>query len=46
MDPSPIGSPMLRARASWFSISPTRPGSTSRLMHKDIELALDAAPSA
>ena len=43
MESSPIGSPMLRARASiildppedaWFDLS---------FMHKDIELALDAA---
>ena len=36
MTQSPIGSPMLKARADSSSTCPTRPGSTSSLMQKDI----------
>src|SRR6266566_2792505 len=45
MEESPIGSPMLRARASIILDPPEEAWFDLRLMHKDIELALDAARS-
>ena len=43
MEASPIGSPMLRARASIILDPPDEAWFDLRFMHKDIELALDAA---
>jgi len=43
MEESPIGSPMLRARASVILDPPDEAWFDLRFMHKDIELALDAA---
>ena len=43
MEESPIGSPMLRARASIILDPPQEAWFDLRFMHKDIELALDAA---
>ncbi len=43
MEESPIGSPMLRARASIILEPPEEAWFDLRFMHKDIELALDAA---
>ena len=43
MEASPIGSPMLRARASIILEPPEEAWFDLRFMHKDIELALDAA---
>jgi len=43
MEESPIGSPMLRARASIILDPPEEAWFDLRFMHKDIELALDAA---
>jgi 3-hydroxyisobutyrate dehydrogenase-like beta-hydroxyacid dehydrogenase len=43
MEASPIGSPMLRARASIILDPPEEAWFDLRFMHKDIELALDAA---
>jgi 3-hydroxyisobutyrate dehydrogenase-like beta-hydroxyacid dehydrogenase len=43
MEGSPIGSPMLRARASIILDPPAEAWFDLRFMHKDIELALDAA---
>ena len=43
MEESPIGSPMLRARASIILDPPDDAWFDLRFMHKDIELALDAA---
>jgi 3-hydroxyisobutyrate dehydrogenase len=43
MEESPIGSPMLRARASIILDPPAEAWFDLRFMHKDIELALDAA---
>src|SRR3954469_1581371 len=43
MEESPIGSPMLRARASVILDPPAEAWFDLRFMHKDIELALDAA---
>jgi 3-hydroxyisobutyrate dehydrogenase len=45
MEESPIGSPMLRARASIILDPPEEAWFDVRFMHKDIELALDAARS-
>jgi 3-hydroxyisobutyrate dehydrogenase len=45
MEESPIGSPMLRARASIILDPPKDAWFDLRFMHKDIELALDAARS-
>jgi 3-hydroxyisobutyrate dehydrogenase-like beta-hydroxyacid dehydrogenase len=45
MEESPIGSPMLRARASIILDPPDEAWFDLRFMHKDIELALDAARS-
>jgi 3-hydroxyisobutyrate dehydrogenase-like beta-hydroxyacid dehydrogenase len=45
MEESPIGSPMLRARASVILDPPEEAWFDLRFMHKDIELALDAARS-
>jgi len=45
MEESPIGSPMLRARASIILEPPEEAWFDLRFMHKDIELALDAARS-
>jgi 3-hydroxyisobutyrate dehydrogenase-like beta-hydroxyacid dehydrogenase len=45
MEESPIGSPMLRARASIILDPPAEAWFDLRFMHKDIELALDAARS-
>jgi 3-hydroxyisobutyrate dehydrogenase-like beta-hydroxyacid dehydrogenase len=45
MEESPIGSPMLRARASVILDPPAEAWFDLRFMHKDIELALDAARS-
>jgi 3-hydroxyisobutyrate dehydrogenase-like beta-hydroxyacid dehydrogenase len=45
MEESPIGSPMLRARASIILDPPEDAWFDLRFMHKDIELALDAARS-
>ena len=45
MEASPIGSPMLRARASIILDPPEEAWFDLRFMHKDIELALDAARS-
>jgi 3-hydroxyisobutyrate dehydrogenase len=45
MEESPIGSPMLRARASIILDPPEEAWFDLRFMHKDIELALDAARS-
>ena len=45
MEESPIGSPMLRARASIILDPPEEAWVDLRFMHKDIELALDAARS-
>ena len=45
MEGSPIGSPMLRARASIILDPPDEAWFDLRFMHKDIELALDAARS-
>lgn len=43
MEASPIGSPMLRARASIILDPPEEAWFDLRFMHKDIELALDTA---
>jgi 3-hydroxyisobutyrate dehydrogenase len=43
MEASPIGSPMLRARASIILDPPEEAWFDLNFMHKDIELALDAA---
>ena len=43
MESSPIGSPMLRARASIILDPPEEAWFDLSFMHKDIELALDAA---
>src|SRR3954452_6288922 len=43
MEESPIGSPMLRARASIILDPPEEAWFDLRFMHKDIELALDVA---
>ena len=43
MESSPIGSPMLRARASIILDPPTEAWFDLSFMRKDIELALDAA---
>jgi 3-hydroxyisobutyrate dehydrogenase-like beta-hydroxyacid dehydrogenase len=43
MEESPIGSPMLRARASIILDPPEEAWFDLRFMHKDIQLALDAA---
>jgi 3-hydroxyisobutyrate dehydrogenase-like beta-hydroxyacid dehydrogenase len=43
MEESPIGSPMLRARVSIILDPPEEAWFDLRFMHKDIELALDAA---
>jgi 3-hydroxyisobutyrate dehydrogenase-like beta-hydroxyacid dehydrogenase len=43
MEASPIGSPMLRARASIILDPPEEAWFDLGFMHKDIELALDAA---
>jgi 3-hydroxyisobutyrate dehydrogenase-like beta-hydroxyacid dehydrogenase len=43
MEASPIGSPMLRARASIILDPPEEAWFDLSFMHKDIELALDAA---
>jgi 3-hydroxyisobutyrate dehydrogenase len=43
MEQSPIGSPMLRARASIILDPPAEAWFDLRFMHKDIELALNAA---
>jgi 3-hydroxyisobutyrate dehydrogenase-like beta-hydroxyacid dehydrogenase len=43
MESSPIGSPMLRARASIILDPPEEAWFNLGFMHKDIELALDAA---
>jgi 3-hydroxyisobutyrate dehydrogenase len=43
MEESPIGSPMLRARASIILDPPEEAWFDLRFMHKDVELALDAA---
>jgi 3-hydroxyisobutyrate dehydrogenase-like beta-hydroxyacid dehydrogenase len=45
MEESPIGSPMLRARASIILDPPAEAWFDLRFMHKGIELALDAARS-
>jgi 3-hydroxyisobutyrate dehydrogenase-like beta-hydroxyacid dehydrogenase len=45
MEESPIGSPMLRARASIILEPPAEAWFDLRFMHKDIKLALDAARS-
>ncbi len=45
MEESPIGSPMLRARASIILDPPAEAWFDLRFMHKDVELALDAARS-
>jgi 3-hydroxyisobutyrate dehydrogenase-like beta-hydroxyacid dehydrogenase len=45
MEASPIGSPMLRARASIILDPPAEAWFDLRFMHKDVELALDAARS-
>ena len=45
MEESPIGSPMLRARASIILDPPEEAWFDLRFMHKDVELALDAARS-